>query len=84
MVVLRKFEDDTAEVPEKLSDCYNREELEKWLKNKKTNPLTNEKINMDQYDKDNGNLTRPVIITGGKKEKTHKIKKFHYRATRKL
>ena len=83
MVVLRRS-DDTAEVPEKPSYCYNRKDLEKWLKNKKTNPLTNEKINMDQYDKDNGNLTRPVIITGGKKEKTHKIKKFHYRATRKL
>ena len=36
---------------------------------------------MDQYDKDNGNLRRPMIITGGKNKKTHKIKKFHHRAT---
>ena len=81
MVVLRKFPNDTAEVPKENCDCYNREVLEEWLKYKKTNPLTNEKINMDQYDKDNGNLRRRVIITGGKKKKTHKIKKFHHRAT---
>ena len=80
MVVLRRC-DDTAEVPEQPSYCFNRDEFERWLKVQKRNPLTNEEINMDQYDKDNGNLTRPVIITGGKKKKTHKIKKMHHRVT---